>query len=60
VDRAGLRRLKASEVLQRKWPHPNLPVQYYRLMDEELPLALGPSGHFYEADEYDLVSEWNA
>lgn len=56
VDRATLRRLKVSEVIVRKWPNPAIPHQYFRVMDEELPLCTGPCGHFFEQDEFEMAA----
>lgn len=55
LDRAALRRLHASEVVTRCWPNAHLPYQYFKLMDEDLPVSVGPCGHFFEADEYEMV-----
>lgn len=48
VDRAMLRRLKTAEVMVRTWPNPVIPKQYFRVMDQEVPLCCGPCGHFFE------------
>lgn len=56
LDRAALRRLRPSEVLQRRWPNPALPQQWFRLLDVEQPVLVGPCGHFFEAEEFEMVS----
>jgi hypothetical protein len=55
VERTTLRRLKNSEVVVRTWPNPIIPKQYFRIMDTEVPLAIGVDGHFYEQDEFEMV-----
>jgi hypothetical protein len=55
LDRRGLARLKASQVVVRRWPNPHIPCQYFRIMDPELPLEVAPCGHFFEADELEMV-----
>eukprot|EP00798_Chlamydomonas_sp_ICE-L_P028208 gene28208-31309_t len=55
VDRAILRRMKNSEVITRSWPNPNIPNQFFRVMDLEVPLMVGCCGHFYEQDEYEMA-----
>lgn len=47
--------LGAGEVLLRRWPCPHLPAQWFRVMDEEAAIVVGPCGHFFEADEYEMV-----
>jgi hypothetical protein len=42
-------------VLQRRWPNPALPQQWFRLLDDEQPVLVGPCGHFFEAEEYEMV-----
>ncbi|KAG2430302.1 hypothetical protein HYH02_013779 [Chlamydomonas schloesseri] len=56
VDRAMLRRLKTAEVMVRTWPNPVIPKQYFRVMDQEVPLCCGPCGHFFEQDEYEMAA----
>lgn len=56
LGRAALRKLRPSEVLVRRWPNAALPVQWFRLLDEDQPVVLGPCGHFFEAEEYEMVS----
>lgn len=56
ADRLTLRRLRASEVIIRQWPNPNIPHQYFRVMDLELPICVGPCCHFFEQDEYDMAA----
>lgn len=55
VGRDTLRALRRAEVLVRTWPSPHAPVQYFRIMDPETPVCLGPDGHFYEHDEYEMA-----
>jgi len=54
VDRSTLRRLRTGEVVVRRWPNPHIPAQFFRIMDSELPLAVGACGHFFEQDEYEM------
>jgi intraflagellar transport protein 122 len=39
----------------REWPNPNIPNQFFRMMDDEVPLMVGDCGHFFEQDEYEMV-----
>lgn len=55
VGRDTLRALQRSEVLVRTWPNAHIRAQYFRVMDRDAPLCLGPDGHFYEHDEYEMV-----
>lgn len=55
VGRDTLRALQRSEVLVRTWPNAHIRPQYFRLMDRDTPICLGPDGHFYEHDEYEMV-----
>ncbi|WIA11467.1 hypothetical protein OEZ85_011583 [Tetradesmus obliquus] len=55
LGRAALRKLRPSEVLQRRWPNPALPQQWFRLLDDEQPVLVGPCGHFFEAEEYEMA-----
>ena len=55
VDKATLRNLKTAEVIVRPWPNPCIPNQYFRITDNEVPLMVGPCGHFFEQDEYEMV-----
>mmetsp|Transcript_5353 Transcript_5353/g.11710 ORF Transcript_5353/g.11710 Transcript_5353/m.11710 type:complete len:1236 (+) Transcript_5353:188-3895(+) len=55
VDRATLRRMKTAEVIVRSWPNPNIANQYFRMMEAEVPLMVGPCGHFFEQDEYEMA-----
>jgi hypothetical protein len=55
LDRRGLAQLKASEVVVRRWPNRHIPCQYFRIMDPDLPLEVAPCGHFFEADELEMV-----
>lgn len=55
LGRAALRRLRPSEVLSRRWPNPALRVQWFRLLDPDTAVVVGPCGHFYEAEEYDAA-----
>ena len=48
--------MKDSEVMVRSWPNAHIPYQFFRVMDQEVPLAVGACGHFYEQDEYEMVS----
>ena len=43
-----------QDVLIRRWPHPSLPCQYYRAMDPEMPLCIGPCRHIYEQDDLEM------
>jgi intraflagellar transport protein 122 len=60
LGRAALRALRPSEVLLRRWPGGALPAQWFRLLDgEDQPVVVGPCGHFFEAEEYEMVRwEW--
>lgn len=55
LDRAALRRLGAGEVLLRRWPSRHLPAQWFRIVDPEAAVVVGPCGHFFEADEFEMV-----
>jgi intraflagellar transport protein 122 len=55
VDRVTLRRMKNGEVVVREWPNPNIPNQFFRMMDDEVPLMAGDCGHFFEQDEYEMA-----
>lgn len=55
VDRMTLRKMKTAEVVVREWPNPNIPNQFFRMMDDEVPLMVGDCGHFFEQDEYEMV-----
>lgn len=44
------------QVIVRTWPNQNIPYQFFRIMDNEVPLTVGTCGHFYEQDEYEMVS----
>jgi intraflagellar transport protein 122 len=54
VGRETLLSLKRSEVLIRTWPNRHIAPQYFRVVDPDTPVCLGPDGHFYEADEYEM------
>jgi intraflagellar transport protein 122 len=54
VSRDELRKMARSEVLIRTWGTPNTPNQYFRVMDRDVPLCVGPCGHFFERDECEL------
>eukprot|EP00892_Ulva_mutabilis_P005266 jgi/Ulvmu1/3110/UM015_0150.1 len=55
-----LRNLSQAEVLVRRWPNPAIPAQYFRLMDPLADIQIGSCGHFFEADEYEMMSlMWN-
>eukprot|EP00873_Tetraselmis_striata_P015075 jgi/Tetstr1/435339/TSEL_024257.t1 len=56
ASRSMLRNLPRSEVLIRTWPNPNIPHQFFRVMDPDLPICVGPCGHFYEQDEYEMAA----
>ena len=43
-----------QDVLIRRWPHPSVPCQYYRAMDPEMPLCIGPCRHIYEQDDLEM------
>ena len=43
-----------QDVLIRRWPHPSIPCQYYRAMDPEMPLCIGPCRHIYEQDDLEM------
>ena len=43
------------QALVREWPNGNIPNQFFRMMDDEVPLMVGPCGHFFEQDEYEMV-----
>ena len=43
-----------QDVLIRRWPHPSIPCQYYRAMDPEMPLCIGPCRHTYEQDDLEM------
>jgi intraflagellar transport protein 122 len=55
ADRAMLRSLSQSEVLVRRLPNPALPAQYFRTMDPLADIIIGSCGHFFEADEYEML-----
>ncbi len=56
VDRRDtLRRLRREEVAIRRWPHDDIPPEYFHLVDASLPLVFGACGHAFEQDELDLV-----
>ena len=55
VDRSMLRELTMAEVLIRRWPNPSIPAQYFRVMDPQADLVVGPCGHFFEAAEFELA-----
>lgn len=56
IDREMLRGLSQSEVLVRRWPNPAIPTQYFRTMDPLADITIGSCGHFFEADEYEMLS----
>jgi hypothetical protein len=56
VDRIMLQNLTLAEVLVRRWPNPNIPAQYFRVMDPRVDIVVGPCGHFFEASEFEMVS----
>lgn len=56
ADAGMLRGLSQAEVLVRQWPNPALPAQYFRLMDPLADIHIGSCGHFFEADEYEMIS----
>ena len=56
ADRGMLQRLSQSEVLVRRWPNPAIPAQYFRTMDPLADITIGSCGHFFEADEYEMLS----
>jgi hypothetical protein len=60
LGRAALRRLRPGEVLVRRWPNSCLPAQWFRLLDEDQPVVVGSCGHFFEAEEYEMVSRHRA
>ena len=45
------------QALIRDWPNPNIPNQFFRIMDDEVPIMVGPCGHFFEQDEYEMVRQ---
>ncbi|KAF8070897.1 5-methyltetrahydropteroyltriglutamate--homocysteine methyltransferase [Scenedesmus sp. PABB004] len=55
LGRAALRRLRPAEVLVRRWPGDALPAQWFRLLDGDTPVVVGPCGHFFEAEEYEMA-----
>lgn len=55
--RDTLRRLRREEVAIRRWPHDDIPPEYFHLVDASLPLVFGSCGHAFEQDELDLVSQ---
>lgn len=58
LGRAALRQLRPGQVLVRRWPGcGHLPGQWFRVMDPDVALVAGPCGHFYEADEFDMVRD---
>lgn len=60
ADSGMLRDLSQAEVLVRRWPNPAIPAQYFRLMDPQADIQIGSCGHFFEADEYEMMSLiWN-
>ena len=56
ADRDMLRSMSQSEVLVRRWPNPAIPAQYFRTMDPLADITIGSCGHFFEADEYEMLS----
>ena len=46
----------SPQALIREWPNLNIPNQFFRIMDDEVPIMVGPCGHFFEQDEYEMVS----
>lgn len=56
ADRDMLRGLSQSEVLVRRWPNAVIPAQYFRTMDLLADITIGSCGHFFEADEYEMLS----
>lgn len=57
LGRAALRWLRPAEVVVRRWPNAALPTQWFRLLDEDQPVVVGPCGHFFESEEYEMVRE---
>jgi len=53
-NRDLLRALPPSEVLVVRWDSPAIPNRYFRNMDPDFPITVDASGHFFEADEYEL------
>jgi intraflagellar transport protein 122 len=56
ADRDVLRGMSCAEVLVREWPSAAIPVQYFRTMDPLADIVIGSCGHFFEADEYEMMS----
>ena len=52
ADRSILRSLGSYEVIVRRFGHPAVPNQYFRVMFKTIPITVDSSGHFYEQDEY--------
>ena len=40
----------------RTWPNANIPNQFFRITETEVPIMVGKCGHFFEQDEYEMVS----
>ncbi|KAK9811224.1 hypothetical protein WJX72_000251 [[Myrmecia] bisecta] len=55
ADWCMLKRLKRQEVLVHRWPNPHMPCEYFRVMDPDQPLCVGPCGHLYEEDEFEMA-----
>ncbi|GBF97536.1 hypothetical protein Rsub_10459 [Raphidocelis subcapitata] len=55
LDRAALRRLRAGEVLLRRWPGGARRRQWFRVVDPDAAVVVGPCGHFFEADEFEMA-----
>ena len=56
ADRSALRKLTMAEVRIRRWPRPHIPAHYFRVMDPQADIVVGPCGHFFEAVDYEMAS----
>uniref|UniRef100_A0A061R9P9 Intraflagellar transport protein 122 n=1 Tax=Tetraselmis sp. GSL018 TaxID=582737 RepID=A0A061R9P9_9CHLO len=56
ANRHMLKNIHRSEVIIRMWPNTLISHQYFRIMDPDMPACIGPCGHFYEQDEYEMAA----
>lgn len=52
--------MRREEVLIRRWPHDDIPPEYFHLVDGSLPLTFEACGHAYEQDELKMVGDENS
>ena len=53
-NRKMLKALHPSEVIVRQWPGDCMRKQFFRVVDPDAQVMLGPCCHFYEQDEYEM------